>query len=358
MIKKIINWGLLFALFIALAPIQAEAENATCSANGECTFPYYGTDDTLSILWADNSYFDNTFTRIKIDGNGYGKLRWYDTNNNVVGEKILTGSIDFYFPTGEAYGIKLFASTGEYHAVEAWTDNPLSNHIVFGDKSTSNTSNCIGCDLFNCPGWSQYMGKLDEIKSAIPPAPNWDQVATTFRDTIVPRLVTDMQTMLGTAPSPPAEPADLSGVDTGGIENQVPSMPDSGLDTSGFTKQNIENQAPEIPFRNDDSGGFDIVNPIDTLPSLPDKMPEPGNTDAGGWDAGHPQQPDDQPMPIPKDQDSTPDTGNAPIPSQNNDTPPSPSDNGGNAPIPSQDDGIQGSKYYKKHPDDPDGSGG
>ncbi len=200
------------------------------------------------------------------------------------------------------------------------------------------------------------MGKLNEIRDAIPPAPNWNQVAAIFRDTIVPKLVADLEVMLGTAPSPPAEPPDLPGVDTHGIEDKVPSMPDSGLDTSGFTKDRIESEAPKIEFREDESGGFDIVNPIDTLPPLPDKIPEPGNTDAGGWDAGHPQQPDDQPMPIPKDQNGTPDTGDTPIPSQNNDTPPSPGDNSGNPPIP-QDDGIQGSKYYKKHPDDPDGSG-
>ncbi len=128
------------------------------------------------------------------------------------------------------------------------------------------------------------MGKLNEIRDAIPPVPNWNQVAAIFRDTIVPRLVDDMEVMLGTAPTPPAEPPDLPGVDT--HEDKVPSMPDSGLDTSGFTKQNIENQAPEILFRNDDSGGFDIVNPLDTLPPLPDKMPEPGNTDAGGMGRG------------------------------------------------------------------------
>ncbi|GGJ63395.1 hypothetical protein GGR02_001401 [Anoxybacillus voinovskiensis] len=353
MIKKIINWGLLFALFIALAPIQAEAADAACS-NGECVYGYYGSQTPDAILWADNIYHDDDFTRVKIQGSGQGVLQWFDAQGNLLGQSALAGYSDYNFPSG-AKGFKIVASVGEFHALEAWSNNPLAYHTVFlGADSAGN--NCIGCDLFNCPGWSQYMGKLDEIKSAIPPAPNWDQVAATFRDTIVPRLVTDMQTMLGTAPSPPAEPADLSGVDTGGIENQVSSMPDSGLDTSGFTKQNIENQAPEIPFRNDDSGGFDIVNPIDTLPSLPDKMPEPGNTDAGGWDAGHPQQPDDQPMPIPKDQSGTPDTGNAPIPSQNNDTPPSPGDNGGNAPIPNQSD-WQGTQYYKKHPDDPDGSG-
>ncbi|WP_378211114.1 hypothetical protein [Anoxybacteroides rupiense] len=349
MFKKI----LIAILFLSL-PIHVSAEDATCS-NGECTFPYYGTNDTIAIIWADSTYRDDTFTRVKIDGNGDGKLRWYDANQNVLGEQVLTGPIDFSFPPG-AYGFKLFASTGEFHAVEAWSTNPNSAHIVFGAKPNGGGGNCIGCDLFNCPGWSQYMGKLEEIKDSIPPAPNWGNVATIFRDIIVPKLIADMGEMLGTAPTPPAEPPDLSGVDTHDIEDKVPNMPDSGLDTSGFTKGNIESQAPEIEFRDDESGGFDIVNPIDTLPDLPDKMPEPGNTDAGEWDAGHPKEPEDQPMPIPKDQDGTPDIGNPPIPNHNNDTPPSPGDNTGNPPIP-HDDSMPDAKNYKKHPDDPDGSG-
>ena len=198
------------------------------------------------------------------------------------------------------------------------------------------------------------MNKLDQIIAAIPPAPNWGQVAVTFRDTIVPRLVSDLETMLGPAPSVPAEPADFSGLDTGGIENKVPSMPDPGLDTSGFTKDRIESEATEIEVRDDPTGGWDIVDPINTLPDFP-SMPIPGETDPKGWDAGKPKETDTQ-LPVPKDQDGTPDIGNAPTPKQNSDTPPSPGDNGSNVPIPNQDD-IQGSKYYKKHPDDPDGSG-
>ncbi|ESU70487.1 hypothetical protein ABEV40_11160 [Geobacillus thermocatenulatus] len=356
MVKKMTLVILAIAVAYAMIlPDRLYAADAVCS-NGECIYGYFGSQSGDAILWADSIYHDDNWTRVKIQGSGQGALQWFDETGNLLGSSALAGFSEYNFPPG-AKGFRIRASVGEFHALEAWSDNDLSRHVVFmGADSAGN--NCIGCDLFNCPGWSEYMRKLNEIRDAIPPAPNWNQVAAIFRDTIVPRLIADMEVMLGTAPTPPAEPPDLPGVDTHGIEDKVPSMPDSGLDTSGFTKQNIENQAPEILFRNDDSGGFDIVNPLDTLPPLPDKMPEPGNTDAGGWDAGHPQQPDDQPMPIPKDQDGTPDTGNAPIPNQNNDTPPSPGDNGGNAPIPSQDDGIQGSKYYKKHPDDPDGSGG
>jgi hypothetical protein len=364
MIKKIISMILVLTIGINVLSLSKGYaytldENGNCEpTGGTCYYPYYGTDRSISILWdAPSDKANYWFTTAHIAGNGEGKIRWYDSNNNVVGEQVLTGSTIVSFPSGEANGIKLFASTGEFHLVEAWGTNPSSPHLVFEEQPQEESSSCIGCDLFNCPGWDQYMGKLDEIKSAIPPVPNWDQVAATFRDTIVPRMVSDMETMLGTAPSVPEEPAELPDLDTRGIENKVPSMPDPGLDTSGFTKDRIESEAPEIEFHEDESGGFDIVNPMDTLPDLPDTMPIPGQTDAGEWDAGHPQETDDEPLPIPEDQDGTPEIGDAPIPNQNDDTPPSPEDDGGNPPTPNQDDGMQGAKNYKKHPDDPDGSG-
>ncbi|MEK4233235.1 hypothetical protein NSR01_10175 [Anoxybacillus sp. FSL W8-0703] len=269
----------------------------------------------------------------------------------------------FYFSCNRYYKAEFFGATDnlliriKIHVTGLV--NPSCDSSSYGnydDMGGSDSNTCNACDLFSCPGWDQYLGKLTEIKNAIPPAPNWNQVATVFRDTIVPQLVSDIGTLLGPAPSVPNEPAELSDLDTRGIENKVPSMPDSGLDTSGFTKGRIESEAPVIEERADPTGGWDISDPLGTLPDFP-SMPIPGETDPKGWDAGKPKETETQ-LPIPKDQDSTPDTGTAPTPSQNNDTPPSPGDNGGNAPVPNQDDSIQGSKYYKKHPDDPDGSGG
>lgn len=236
--------------------------------------------------------------------------------------------------------------------------NPTCDSSSYGnyeDMGGSDSNSCNACELFSCPGWSDYMGKLTEIKNAIPPAPNWNQVATIFRDTIVPQLVSDIGTLFGPAPNIPAEPAELSDLDTRGIGNKVPSMPDSGLDTSGFTKSRIESEAPVIEERDDPTGGWDITDPIGTLPDFP-SMPIPGETDPKGWDAGKPKETETQ-LPIPKDQQGTPDTSNAPTPNQNNDTPPSPGGNDNNAPTPNQGD-WNGTEYYKKHPDDPDGSGG
>lgn len=134
----------------------------------------------------------------------------------------------------------------------------------------SEGNDCIGCDLFNCPGWETYMGKLNEIKNAIPPAPNWQSVANTFRDTIAPRIKEDMRDLLGSAPNPSMP--DIPG---------MPSMPSVNIDTpdkptgneapglgdSSFDENDVKNAAPKIPERDDPTGGFEINNPIDTLPS-------------------------------------------------------------------------------------------
>ncbi|MBY6271109.1 MAG: hypothetical protein CW346_02740 [Bacillaceae bacterium] len=356
MIKKTSSLLLCFFLFYPLSAFAFTVYevNGIAIKSG----PYYSPSDDKYIVEFDpnivrkvvyGSYTDATFsTPMTV------KVRELGENEYFYGVHYFT--CNSYYKAEYFDGSGTLVGTVKFHATELVNPTCNSDTSLGNGGSGGGSGSCAGCDLFNCPGWSQYMGKLDEIKNAIPPAPNWNQVAVIFRDTIVPKLVADLEVMLGTAPSPPAEPPDLPGVDTHGIEDKVPSMPDSGLDTSGFTKDRIESEAPEIEFREDESGGFDIVNPIDTLPPLPDKMPEPGNTDAGGWDAGHPQEPEDAPMPIPKDQDGTPELGDAPIPSENNDAPPSPEDDSGNPPTP-QDDEMQGTKYYKKHPDDPDGSG-
>ena len=154
-------------------------------------------------------------------------------------------------------------------------------------------SGCIGCDLFNCPGWTDYMGKLDEIKAAIPPPPNWSAVADTFRDSIAPRIKSDMADLIGTtttpsapsfanvpskptapgqptAPTQPTKPAMLPGVNDGGIQkptgNEAP-----GLDGSTFTGEDLKSAAPTITERTDPTGGFNLIgNPVEGLPSQDD----------------------------------------------------------------------------------------
>jgi hypothetical protein len=230
---------------------------------------------------------------------------------------------------------------------------------------------CSSCDVFSCPGWSDYMGKLNDIAAAIPPAPNWDEVAKTFRDTIVPRLVSDLEDMLGTAPSPPTPPPQPAGVDDGEFTNNTPDMPgNSDLDNAVFDSSDIKNNAPEIPEREDPTGGFDLFeNPLDTLPDLPgDDFPKPGETDPGEWGENMPSEPDN-PFPNPPSDSGDVNVGDAPTPGDNGATPPNPGGDAGEAPVPGDDSGTpptpgdsggdyDGTQYYKPHPDAPDGSGG
>lgn len=150
-----------------------------------------------------------------------------------------------------------------------------------GDIPPSEGEKCIGCDLFECPGWSDYMGKLDEIKAAIPPPPNWSAVATTFRDTIAPRIKSDMAELIGTsstpslptlpqAPNKPSTPGSLGGVNDGGIS--APTGTEApGLGDSTFSGDDLKQAAPTIPERSDPTGGFNLVtDPIGGLPSQDD----------------------------------------------------------------------------------------
>ena len=148
--------------------------------------------------------------------------------------------------------------------------------------------------LIDCPGWDEYMDEIQGIRDAIPPPPNWSEVADTFRDSIVPEIIGDMEDMLGKAPTPPSAPTTPPPVDDGGIEQQEPSMPiNSELETESdsFTEENIKGAAPIIPERADPTGGFDLTeNPIDSLPTLPtDAFPVPGETDPGEYGRNMPE---------------------------------------------------------------------
>jgi len=224
---------------------------------------------------------------------------------------------------------------------------------------------CEECKVFKCPGWNEHMGKLDEIINKIPPAPDWNKVADTFRDSIVPKIINDLSNLLGKAPAVPKPPPQPS-LDDHNIKSNNPTgdtIP--GLDQAQFDANKIKNEAPVIQERQDPTGGFKLLDPIGSLPKLPtDDFPIPGQTNAGEWD----HQPNEPDNPFPKNPKDTgdPDVGKAPIPSDNGGTPPNPGDNNNSAPIPGYNDGKppipsndeqQGVIRYKKNPDDPDGSG-
>lgn len=248
-----------------------------------------------------------------------------------------------------------------------------------GGDGGSGSGSCTACEMFSCPGWSDYMGGLDDIKNAIPPAPNWDQVAGKIRDAVVPSLISGIGNVIGSAPAAPSVPSQLPGADDRGINNDVPQMLDvPGLGDAGFDSGKIKDEAPQIPERQDPTGGFDLIqDPVGSLPDLPgDSLPKPGSTDAGDWGKNKPSQPDNPFPSHPKDS-GDPDTGGAPKPSDSGGTPPMPGDSSGSVPKPGDNGGTPpspggsggtppnpggdvypGMKDYKPTPESADGSGG
>lgn len=221
-----------------------------------------------------------------------------------------------------------------------------------GDGSTGGTGGtgetCDSCAVFECPGWSAYMGKLNDIKQAIPPPPNWNEVADTFRDSIAPRIKQDMEDLFGyapepptapTAPTPPEMPIDL---DDRGIEEPTGEEA-PGLEEATFDEEDIKNEAPVIPEREDPTGGFEIDDPLTNLPSqeeFKENIPEEGSAPIPGAPkepeniAPEPTEPPNA-APTPSEPENT-----APTPSEPENTAPTPTESSGTAPTPSDDTGA------------------
>lgn len=369
-------------LFFLLLPIKVYAEEVQ-------TGLYIGTKDgnPTPIMAACSDSNSCDFTSVKVGGKGVGgriDLVFLDGNNNFVGDSTHvitedTWSFNVTAPAG-AKRLRLGIHGGnEAFLMEAVnTKNPSTTYLYTYESppnsgggtggSGGGNGDCDPCSLLSCPGWSDYMGKVDQIIGAIPPPPNWGQVANTFRDSIVPKLIGDMRDMLGTAPNPPSPPPDIPGIATDDFKKNVPKMDEvPGLKDSGFDKNKIENEAPVIEFREDPTGGFDIVDPIESLPDFPNggEFPVPGETDAGEWGEHTPEEPENE-FPIP-DESGEVEIGNPPtpigdidgppVPGGGTDGPPVPGAGNFDPPVPGDTGNGDGNTRYKKHPDAPDGSG-
>lgn len=271
------------------------------------------------------------------------------------------GYISKFYKNGEHVGYLKYTATsinseGAQCGNDSTPDPPDS-----GGGGDGGGSGCIGCDLFNCPGWSQHMGKLDEIKNAIPPAPNWQQVANTFRDTIAPKIKADLEDVLGRAPTPPAAPKaparpSLPGdLNDGGLK--APTGKEApGLDDAGFTGKDIKDKAPTIEEREDPTGGFTINDPISGLPSqdeFKDNIPDEGSATLPGdpeeLENKAPTPPEkENAAPNPSEKDNT-----APTPSEGSNAAPKPEEGKNTAPKPSEGSNTAptpGSGSYDKPP--------
>ena len=271
-----------------------------------------------------------------------------------IGSQSLINGVNSFNLPADVGAIKLKSNDGkEVYLNYAESNTPGNEQIYFEAPTTSpdpepDTGDC-GC-VVDIPGWGDMMGKLDEIKSAIPPEPNWQQVANTMRDTIVPAFRSEMEDMLGTAPEPP-EPPIFNNPITGGIDEPTGSLP-ADFEESGFTANDLKADAEEIQFQEDPSGGFELLDPVGSLPTQEEfkknipaeqDLQAPEVPDVSGTAPEPPTQENIAPTPpdvtgtapSPSEEDNI-----APSPTEGENVAPTPGDTTGTAPLPGDDSGT------------------
>lgn len=334
------------------------------------TLPYYGTtSESEKFMWADPNKGDDEFTFVEYTSNSNNaEILMYETvsgSASLIGSQSLSNGVhSFNFPANVS-AIKLRSNDGgEVYLNYMESNNPVSTQIYFEEPTTNpdpepdpgGGSGDCGC-VVDIPGWDNMMGKLDEIKNAIQPAPDWQQVANTMRDTIVPAFRSEMEDMLGTAPEPQSAPV-FNNPLQGGIDEPRGSLP-SDFEESGFTAGDLKADAEEIQFQEDASGGFELLDPVGSLPTqeefkqnIPSEqdLQAPEVPDVSGTAPEPPVQeniapePPDvtgtAPSPIVEDNIApSPSEGEnvAPTPGYTTGTAPLPGDDSGTAPVPSDD---------------------
>lgn len=323
-------------LFLLIFPVSSLAFNVISKS------------DSSGVIKGNPFYFaGKDEIRIEYTGNQVTNTQWNFTETGTNRQF----SKDLSAPSGSWYTASGFTCVGTYDVkIKNSSGNTLATMLIeiqSGDlqkpKCESDASGDIGnegsgegcdvCKLLECPGWGGFMGKLDDIKNAIPPAPNWPSVADTFKDAIVPALVGETKDMLddllGRAPEVPAIPEDLPDLDDRDFLGSEPEMQEVP-ELEGFDKEDITENAPVIEFEEDDTGGFDLS--VDPVNSLPDVVP--------GGPAGEymrePKEPENPYPGAPKETDA--DMSGAPIPGDNAGSPPTPGDNTDSPPTPGDGD--------------------
>ncbi|WP_458414558.1 hypothetical protein ACNQFZ_06740 [Schinkia sp. CFF1] len=345
--KKII---MALLLVFSLSPIYASAAYVT-------QVEYYEPNDTYDItIELNGDYLPAQYYKIWVDGifvyssenlnplsaesystncNGEFVFKFYDINGNIVGSE-----------DGQKFTLTEIkqpsVNCGAGNDTGGTEEPPPDDGGGTTDPPPSGGIECPGCEMFECPGWDEYMGKINDIIDGFP----------SITEAIADQTDTIKNEIVGQPPSLPSAPSDPAPVDTYDFENSAPEMienPDLG--DSGFTSTDIENDAPEIQFNDDPTGGFDIKDPVEALPDPPTEYPIPGETDAGEWEHNPTDEVEKPQPPIVELHPFTP----YPLPSDEGTAPPSPGDGGGSAPVPSTTTEIDGSYNYKTHPDNLDG---
>ena len=313
------------------------------------TLPYYGTtSESEKYMWADKigGEYEFSYVEYTSHSNDAEILMYKNVGGSAtfIGSQSLINGVNSFNLPADVGAIKLKSNDGkEVYLNYAESNTPGNEQIYFEAPTTSpdpepDTGDC-GC-VVDIPGWGDMMGKLDEIKSAIPPEPNWQQVANTMRDTIVPAFRDEMENMLGRAPEPLSPPIFNNPLE-GGIDEPTGSLP-GNFEESGFTANDLKADAEEIQFQEDQSGGFELLDPVGSLPTQEEfkqNIPEeqdlqaPEVPDVTGTAPEPPEQENIAPTP--------PDvTGTAPNPGNQENIAPEPPDVTGTAPSPSEEDNI------------------
>lgn len=269
--NKTVKSALLLVLAIFLFPLNAAAAGITSGSYNGSQDVYYVYMDLTGVksfnvkhnpTGEQNSYVNGgQQDYITLNCNGSYTFTFYNSSNANMGSASVTAS-----------------------GIVSEPDVCKKNEPA----PTEPAKTCDSCAVLNCPGWGDYMGKLDGILGAIPPAPNWNQVAATFRDTITPKIKSDMADLIGvtqppakvnfpSAPNapggapPPSAPSKPGALNDGGIT--APTGQEApGLGDSSFSSGDLKDSATPIQERPDPSGGFSIIDPLGSLPSQQEFM--------------------------------------------------------------------------------------
>lgn len=192
------------------------------------------------------------------------------------------------------------AGTGSYSVVAVDSSgNPLGQsdlNVVDNTGQdpggTTPGTDCGTCEkldqLLQCPGWDIAMGDLTEaIQNALPPPPNWDDIA----DKIGKATVHHLSNYLGDVPVPPSKedikqatemPLPILDLKTD-VEDLKPNVPDEYK--NGKIEFNLEKDAPQIEVKQDTTEGFDITEPLWNMetdgPGKPILPGDPNNNSGG-----------------------------------------------------------------------------
>jgi len=329
----------LFILLLALwIPAQAYASiiSVTYDSSTDTYDAHFSTDDlkyyTVQFTASDGTVFGPySYDGINSNGhyyltcNGAYVMKFYDFNHNLKSSHDIQ-TTQIQNPT--------CSSSGGSNPEPIEEPAPGDGSGGTGDGSTTG---CDGCqtirEMLACPEWDTYMGEWEAmIRRAVPPPPDWQNVANIMRDTIVPALIDGMVNTVVPAMGDEidrrlgqvAAPAMIGTPNVPRMDGtEGVTRPEIPQDTTPEAQTYDFDSIPSVEVQPDTTGGIDLLgaDPIDSIPHSPEGyMPKPGQ-ESGGF----------QPMttttsnPTPTNQETVePPAESMPTPGTSSGEPPSP----------------------------------